>query len=293
MIVDEPTKRRLASSTRFDDIRELVEVDSTNRYLMDLARTGAPEGVVVVADFQSAGRGRRGRTWQAPRGGALLASILLRPGAGTCTPAPGPGTQRRWLAPAAVALAAADACTAVSAGGAVVAIKWPNDLLLGDAKLAGILAEADAGAIVVGIGINVGWAPAGAASLGAAVDRGGLLAGLLHHLERWCDRWDEVAPAYRLRCATVGCQVRVETPDGAVVGWAEDVEADGRLRVLVAGTGPGSGGGPGGGPGPGGPGGGAGGGGGGGGGGAGGGELRWFSAGEVVHLRAAGGPAGR
>ena len=242
MIVDEPTKRRLASSTRFDDIRELVEVDSTNRYLMDLARTGAPEGVVVVADFQSAGRGRRGRTWQAPRGGALLASILLRPGAGTgmAAPAPGPGTQRRWLAPAAVALAAADACTAVSAGGAVVAIKWPNDLLLGDAKLAGILAEADAGAIVVGIGINVGWAPAGAASLGAAVDRGGLLAGLLHHLERWCDRWDEVAPAYRRRCATVGCQVRVETPDGAVVGWAEAVEADGRLRVLVAGAGPGA-----------------------------------------------------
>ncbi|MDQ1428741.1 MAG: BirA family transcriptional regulator [Acidimicrobiaceae bacterium] len=273
--MDEPTKRRLASSTRFGDIRELVEVDSTNRYLMDLARTGAPEGVVVVADFQSAGRGRRGRTWEAPAGGALLASILLRPLDGTGAPATGPGTERRWLAPAAVALAAADACTAVSgAGGVVPAIKWPNDLLLGDAKLAGILAEADAGAIVVGIGINVSSAPAGAASLGAAVDRGGLLAGLLDHLERWCDRWDEVAPAYLRRCATVGRQVRVETPDGAVVGRAEAVEADGRLRVLVSepAAGPVAPGGPAG--------------------GGGGGEVRWFSAGEVVHLRAAGGPPG-
>lgn len=116
------------------------------------------------------------------------------------------------------------------------AVKWPNDLLLGERKLAGILTEVDAGAVVVGIGINIGWAPPGAALLGRSVDRGRLLAALLATLEGWCGRWDEVGAAYRRHCATLGRVVRVETPDGTIlVGRAEAIEADGRLRVVAAG----------------------------------------------------------
>jgi BirA family transcriptional regulator, biotin operon repressor / biotin---[acetyl-CoA-carboxylase] ligase len=228
VIVDELTRRTLAATTRFGDIRELAEVDSTNRYLLDLARGGAPEGVVVVADFQSAGRGRLGRSWEAPPGGGLLVSILLRPD--TVEVPPG----RRWLVIGAVALAAADACRQVA--GVAPDIKWPNDLLLGDRKLAGILAEADAGAIVVGVGINVASAPPGAASLGPSVDRGQLLAGLLSNLEFWCQDGNLVEAAYRDRCATVGRRVRVSLPGGrTVVGRAVAVDPDGRLCVVAGG----------------------------------------------------------
>jgi len=217
--------RDLAASTRFHDVRELAEVDSTNRYLLDLARAGAPEGTVVVADHQTAGRGRLGRTWEAPPGSGLLVSVLLRPSL---------APQRRWLVTAAVALAAADACQA-AAGGPRPAIKWPNDLLVEDRKVAGILAESDAGAVVVGVGINVTWAPPGAAMLGPSVDRGQLLVRLLTNLESWCERWDDVAQTYRRRCATVGRDVRVQLPDATIVtGRAVAVEPDGRLRVAVA-----------------------------------------------------------
>lgn len=139
--------------TRFTEVRWFEALDSTNRYLLSEARRGAAEGLVVVADHQSAGRGRLGRRWEAPRSANLLVSVLLRPqlpiGA-------------RHLASAVVALAAADACEALA--GVAVDVKWPNDLLVRDRKLAGILAEADVGAgdrspIVVGIGINVAWPP--------------------------------------------------------------------------------------------------------------------------------------
>src|ERR1700722_4470317 len=150
MIVDGRLMRSLAASTRFGDVRELAEVDSTNRYLLDLARAGAPEGVVVVADHQLAGRGRLGRSWEAAPGGALLVSILLRPPL---------APEQRWRTTAAVALATADACVAHGASGA--AVKWPNDILVGDAKLAGILAEADGGAVGGGVGINGAAAPPG------------------------------------------------------------------------------------------------------------------------------------
>jgi BirA family biotin operon repressor/biotin-[acetyl-CoA-carboxylase] ligase len=227
MIVDQRTSEALAASTRFADLRPLAQVDSTNRFLLDLARAGAPEGVVVVADHQSAGRGRLGRSWEAPPGGALLMSILLRPDPVALPP------DQRWLAAAAVALAAADACAAM---GEPTEIKWPNDLLVGDRKLAGILAEADAGAVVVGIGINVAWAPPGAAALGPSVDRGQLLASLLFNLEGWCDRWDDVRDAYRRRCATVGRRIRAELAGRTLVGHAEAVEADGRLRIVAEGA---------------------------------------------------------
>ena len=151
--------------TRFTDIRRFDTVDSTNRYLLEEARQGAPDGVVAVAEHQSAGRGRLGRRWEAPAGTNLLLSVLLRPH----LPHP-----YRHLSGAVVALAAAEAAESVA--GLRLGLKWPNALLGADGrKVAGVLAEADllgeAGspgalpaAIVVGIGINVNW-PASDADL--------------------------------------------------------------------------------------------------------------------------------
>ncbi len=223
MILDDTNRQWLAHASRFGDVRWLPAVDSTNRYLLDLARAGAPEGVVVVADHQSAGRGRRGRSWDSEPGAALLVSILLRPDPAVVPP------DRRWWVSAAVALAAAEAC------GPAAAIKWPNDLIVGDRKLAGILAEADRGAVVVGVGINTSAAPPGAACLGPGVDRGQLLTRLLVNLERWCRRWEEAGAEYRVRCATVGRRVRVELAAGAAVlsGTAEGIDPDGRLLVAT------------------------------------------------------------
>src|SRR5271165_653651 len=111
------TRRMVCAMSRvgFSDLRHFASLDSTNRHLMDAARGGAPEGTVVVADFQSAGRGRLGRRWEAPPGTCLLASVLLRP-------VLGPGELP--LCSTAVALAAADACATVA--GVHPELKWPN-----------------------------------------------------------------------------------------------------------------------------------------------------------------------
>ncbi len=131
--------------SRFTDIRRFDSIDSTNRYLLDEARRGAPDGVVAVADHQSAGRGRLGRSWEAPPGSNLLLSVLLRPDL---------PVGDRHLASAAVALAAAEAVDAVT--GVRVGIKWPNDLLGPDGrKLAGVLAEADLGVAADGGAVGV------------------------------------------------------------------------------------------------------------------------------------------
>ena len=119
--------------TRFTDIRHFETIDSTNRYLLEEARSGAPDGVVAVAEFQSAGKGRLGRRWEAPAGANLLLSVLLRPDL--------PAAERH-LASAVVALAAAEGVE--SAAGLRLGLKWPNDLLGPDGrKLAGVLAEGD------------------------------------------------------------------------------------------------------------------------------------------------------
>ena len=141
------------AGTRFTEIRRFATIDSTNRYLLDVARNGAPEGLVARADHQSAGRGRLGRRWEAAPGTNLLASFLLRP----------PLVLDEYhLCTAAVALAAVTAC--IGAAGLEPSIKWPNDLLVGERKLAGILAETVSGgaapehpALVVGLGLNVLW----------------------------------------------------------------------------------------------------------------------------------------
>jgi BirA family biotin operon repressor/biotin-[acetyl-CoA-carboxylase] ligase len=214
-------------------VRRFEELDSTNSYLIALAAKGAPAGVVAVADHQTAGRGRLGRTWEAPPGSSLLASVLLRPDL---------PVDRLHLVTALVALAAADAVEAEA--GLRPGIKWPNDLVVGDRKLAGVLAEAALPAVVVGIGLNVNWPaelPPELASIAAAlnhhagrqVDRDRLLDGLLAGIDRWYGDWTAVASAYRRSCVTIGRPVRVELADETFTGTASDVSDDGQLLVDI------------------------------------------------------------
>ena len=194
-------------------------MDSTNRWLLSEARAGSVSaGCVAVADHQTAGRGRLGRTWEAPPGANLLCSVLL---------APDLPPERLHLAVAAVAVAGHQ----VTGAG----IKWPNDLVMepGSRKLAGVLAEAEPPWVVVGIGINVGWAPEGAARLGDGWTRDGVLADLLAALSPLVEDWSTVPGLYRAACVTIGREVRVEMPDPADTfsGVAADVTDEGHLLV--------------------------------------------------------------
>jgi BirA family biotin operon repressor/biotin-[acetyl-CoA-carboxylase] ligase len=174
----------------------------------DVAR-GLPVGSVVVADQQTSGRGRLGRRWEAPPGSALLASFVLT---------------ARSLASLAAGVAAAEAC------GRSVRLKWPNDLLLDGRKVAGVLIERRGERCVVGIGVNLTWAPPGAGRL--ETQRDPLLERLRAELETWFTAADaEVLAAWRARSDTLGRRVRVELPDETFEGRAEDVASDGSLIV--------------------------------------------------------------
>jgi BirA family transcriptional regulator, biotin operon repressor / biotin---[acetyl-CoA-carboxylase] ligase len=221
--------------TRFRDIRRFARIDSTNRYL--LAERGAAEGVVAVADEQTAGRGRHGRTWSAAPGAALLVSVLLRPQL---------PSHRMHLVTLAAAVAATDAVGSVA--GLAARVKWPNDVVVDDRKLAGILAEGDgAGAVVVGMGLNVrGDAfPAELSDLATAVDlhsatpvdRSELLAAWLRALDAQLDDMNGVVAAAAARSATLGRRVRVELAHEQVWGTAARLTEDGFL-VLRTDDGP-------------------------------------------------------
>jgi BirA family biotin operon repressor/biotin-[acetyl-CoA-carboxylase] ligase len=230
------------------DVHRFEEIDSTNAYLHRQARLGAPEGMVAVAEHQSAGRGRLDRRWESPPGASLLVSVLFRPDL---------DPSELHLCTAAMALAAAEACRQVAGVGPV--LKWPNDVLVNEEKLAGVLAEAtferdpglDAGAggvvaVVVGLGLNIDWpGPAGAGgtslvALGAGpVDRAALLGALLEALSARRALLDSVAGRHevvaelRNRCATLGRRVRVELAAEAVVGVATEIDDAGHLVVLT------------------------------------------------------------
>ncbi len=217
-------------------IRRVEDVDSTNRMVLDEARAGTPAGLVVVADHQHAGRGRRGRVWSAPPGSSLLVSVLLRPAL---------RAEEVHVVTMGAALALVDAVRAVA--GVDAALKWPNDLVVGGRKLAGLLAEADlsaAGAVravVVGVGCNVTWADypeeleqvatACDREAGRPVERDALLAVFLDRFATRLDALDAVAADYRARLGTLGWAVRVEFADHAVEGIATDVDPLGRLVV--------------------------------------------------------------
>jgi BirA family biotin operon repressor/biotin-[acetyl-CoA-carboxylase] ligase len=226
------------------EVRRFGEIDSTNTYVLDQARQGAAEGLVAVVEHQTAGRGRLDRRWESPPGANLLASVLLRPG---CEP------DDLHLCTGAVALAAADACAEVA--GVEPVLKWPNDLLVNGAKLAGVLAEAEfvgdrLEAVVVGIGLNVAWpgpADAGGTCLDDAggtgqqpVDKAVLIERLLEGLSARRPLLDDeagrraLAGEVRRRCATLGQRVRVTLPTGELTGLASAIDDTGHLVVDTA-----------------------------------------------------------
>ncbi len=225
--------------TRFTDVRWFTVVDSTNRYLLDLAAMDAPEGVVAVADEQTAGRGRLDRSWVAPPGAALLVSVLLRPHL---------PPDRRHLVTLAAAVAALDALD-VLAPAAPVRMKWPNDLVIDGRKVAGILAESTNqgsggnGAIVVGMGVNVrgDWFTAELAGIADAVDvdRVELLVAWLRAYDARLDALDDVIDLVTARSATIGQNVRVELGAETITGIAERLTPEGYLvidgRIVTAG----------------------------------------------------------
>jgi len=209
-------------------VQRFVEIDSTNRYLLDEARQGAGGDLVAVADHQTAGRGRFDRRWEAPPGSSLLMSVLLRPAAD------GHGL----VLATALALAAAVERVAPSV---VPELKWPNDLVVHDRKLAGLLAERDGDALVIGAGCNVQWdafppdladtATACNLEAGVPVDRDALLDAFLECLSVQLDRLDDVVPRARARLATLDRRVRVERAHDAVEGRAVDVTPGGALVI--------------------------------------------------------------
>ena len=220
-------------------VRVVDRIGSTNASLVAAAAEGAPEGQVLVAEHQDAGRGRLDRTWSSPPRAGVTVSMLVRPDV--------PAARRGWLS-LLVAVALADAVAEVA--DVRVSVKWPNDLLAADgAKLAGILAEAGVAAVVVGVVLNVSTRadelPEGASSLalltGRTVDRAPLLLSLLRAVERRYRPWvaalgDPVASGlatdYLAWSSTVGSEVRVTMPDGSLLeGTAEAVDWDGRLVV--------------------------------------------------------------
>jgi BirA family transcriptional regulator, biotin operon repressor / biotin---[acetyl-CoA-carboxylase] ligase len=227
-----------------------AETGSTNADVADAARAGEPEGLVVVAEQQTAGRGRRERRWESPPRAGLTLSVLLRPGDG---PHPVPQRQWGWL-PLLAGVAVQEAVHRIAELDA--ALKWPNDLLVADGKCAGILAEVAGDAVVLGIGLNVTTRadelppvtglPATSLQLAGAVstDRDPLLRALLRGLAGWYGGWREAGGdaelcgllgAYRRHCATIGRDVRVALPGGgAVTGAVTTVDNDGQLVIRTA-----------------------------------------------------------
>jgi BirA family transcriptional regulator, biotin operon repressor / biotin---[acetyl-CoA-carboxylase] ligase len=247
--------------TRFTDVRHVVETGSTNTDVMELARHGEPEGIVLVADHQTAGRGRAGRSWTAPPGASLLCTILLRP------PAPVAA-----MATFALAVAASEAVEDLA--GFRPGLKWPNDLVVEDTdadgalrtrKLAGILAEAEWSAgsriaagyrppgaheratVAAGIGLNVSWpdpVPDELADVAVAIDHlGDARPSRDEVLDALLDRLDvhygalvrgevaQVLDAWRARSVTLGRDVRIDLGADDLVGRAVDVTSDGHLVV--------------------------------------------------------------
>jgi BirA family biotin operon repressor/biotin-[acetyl-CoA-carboxylase] ligase len=230
----------------------LETAGSTNDIAARLADLGADEGTVVVAETQTAGRGRIGRAWFSPPGAGLYVSVILRP-------SPGADFSPRENPTALLTLASGVALAegVQAATGLPAEIKWPNDLIVAKRKLAGILAEAAAqGAalqfIVLGFGVNL--RPAAyppeltdrvtsvEAEINRQADRGMILAEILVALAARYDdlqhgRFDAILGAWRQRAASLrGSQVEWDSGGGVIRGRAEDIDQTGALLVRVAGT---------------------------------------------------------
>ncbi len=242
-------------ATRFGPIHHVAETGSTNADLLAEAEVGAEEGAVLVADHQTAGRGRQSRSWHDDPGNALLVSVLLRPPASLT-----------GVIPLIAGLAAVDALAGLGAArspsgpgpeAGIAGLKWPNDVLapgLGERKLAGILAEAlspgrgssgPRSAVVVGMGMNLRWGSPPPPEIGVRaatvvelldrpVDRDDILRRYLVGLERWLARGERlgvgtVLAGYRSACLTLGRRVRFVTSEGERTGRAVDLTENGLL----------------------------------------------------------------
>ncbi|MBV9025610.1 MAG: biotin--[acetyl-CoA-carboxylase] ligase [Streptomycetaceae bacterium] len=223
----------------------VTQTGSTNADLVERAKAGTSEGAVLVAEEQTAGRGRLDRRWSAPARSGLFFSVLLRPAAV-------PVERWGWLPLLAGVATAAAVCRIA---GIEVGLKWPNDLLVTvggeERKAAGILAERVAGTgVVVGVGLNVTLradelpvSVAGSLALaGAAVtDRDPLLRAVLRSLAEWYVKWRDAGggpdacrlrDAYAAGCATLGREIRASMPGGReVAGTAVSIDNEGRLVV--------------------------------------------------------------
>jgi BirA family biotin operon repressor/biotin-[acetyl-CoA-carboxylase] ligase len=223
-------------------VRYAAEVSSTNTLAMDLAHHGAAEGTVVVAERQTHGKGRLGRTWVSP-GGNLYVSVILRPAV---------AVQKAPLATLMGAVAVASAVR--ERQGLAAGIKWPNDILLAGKKCCGLLTEMSSEPdrikhIVLGIGVNVNMdldalppdvrqrSTSLAAVHGAPLDRTRLLADLLEQLDRWYACFlrspGAVLDAWRRLNVTMGRSVSVRCREEAIEGVARDVDEDGRLIIAM------------------------------------------------------------
>lgn len=245
MGVDTPTRKPLDRHLLWSLLSEKsdfwTEVDvvgvtgSTNADLAEAARHGAEQGRVLVAEKQLSGRGRLDRRWESPERASLMLSFLLRPTA----------PRERWgTLGLATAVALEEALLAVC--GVRAKLKWPNDVLIGGKKVCGILAQAEGGAVVVGVGLNVSLTEeelpvpeatslllAGASTL----DREEIAAAFLGHFAAVYRTWEEQGPAsaierWERNADTLGRQVAVSFPNGrSLTGRAVGIDADGRLRV--------------------------------------------------------------
>jgi BirA family transcriptional regulator, biotin operon repressor / biotin---[acetyl-CoA-carboxylase] ligase len=222
-------------------------IGSTNDVAAMLAGHGPSEGAVVIADMQTAGRGRRGHQWFSPPGSGLYVSVVLTPGA-----------SRRGGSPRAARLLTLAAGVGLAEGiasvtGLTIDVKWPNDLYIARRKLAGILAEGTGSgsdeAVVLGYGINVRAAAYPSdlrdrvtsleSELGRQVDRALVLVASLASLARRYDdllagRFDAILDAWRARApGSTGARVRWETPAGASSGITAGIDDDGALLVTA------------------------------------------------------------
>lgn len=244
--IDEASLARelVRADTAWTDLRVVAETGSTNADLIERARAGASSGCVLISDYQARGRGRRGRAWTAPPGSSIAMSILLRPSAD-----PSVWT---WL-PLISGIAVVEALRRTA--GAPAVLKWPNDVLVGDRKLCGILAERvdtrQGPACVIGMGINVGLTAAElpvlaatslavfAAASGAATvpTRNELIVAVLSEFQELYRRWESTDDqsslrwAYLARCDTIGRSVRVTLADREIEGVAQSIDPSGRLQV--------------------------------------------------------------
>jgi BirA family biotin operon repressor/biotin-[acetyl-CoA-carboxylase] ligase len=220
---------------------DLESCASTNDEAARLARAGAQHGTVVIAEQQTSGRGRDGRAWASPRGRGLYLSCVLRP------PLPLADVPPMTLA------IGVGVCDAVRAAGVIGALKWPNDILVGSRKLAGVLVEAQSQgsrleAVIVGIGINLcaaepGELPADIAAraisleeaAAAPIDREAFIAALLAHVEHWLDHYtavglEDVIPAWIDRMAH-GLRARAIVDGAPVAGMMIGLDGDGALLL--------------------------------------------------------------